>query len=74
MTRRTSLPSKALEKQLEADGLLILQFQVAEKLGMTIAELRERMTPIELMGWQAFFNLRSRYEREAQEKARRQRR
>jgi hypothetical protein len=72
--RLTRATSKALEKQLESDGYLVLQFMVAEKLGMTVAELRERMTPAELAGWNAFFNLRNRHEREAAEKARSRRR
>jgi hypothetical protein len=47
---------------------------VAEKLGLTVAELRERMTPGELAGWAAFYEMRARHEKEAMEKARSRRR
>lgn len=41
---------------------------VAEKLGLTVAELRDRMTPVELLGWQAFFSVRPKLEEEARQK------
>jgi hypothetical protein len=47
---------------------------VAEKLGMTVAELRERMSPVELAGWAAFYELRAKHEKEAMEKAKGRRR
>lgn len=47
---------------------------VAEKLSLTVAELRERMTPMELAGWAAFLELRNKREQEAMEKARQNRR
>jgi hypothetical protein len=52
---------------------LTLQFVVAEKLGYTLAELQERMTPEELMGWGAFLDYKNDREREAMEKSRRRR-
>jgi hypothetical protein len=42
---------------------------VAEKLGYTLSELLERMTPEELLLWAAFYELRN----EAAEKAKQRR-
>ena len=47
---------------------------VAEKLGMTLSELGERMTPEELWLWSVFYELRTQEEKAAQEKAMRRRR
>jgi len=47
---------------------------VCEKLGYTLSELRERMTMEELILWSTFYELRNDEEREAMEKAKRQRR
>lgn len=44
---------------------------VAEKLGYTLQELRERMTLEELYLWQAFYQLRADEEKAAQDKANR---
>ena len=47
---------------------------VAEKLGKTLTELRERMTPEELWLWVAFIGLRSDEEKKAMDKAKKGRR
>ena len=46
---------------------------VAEKLGMTLSELGERMTYEELMLWSVFYDLRQEEEQAAIEKAKRRR-
>ena len=45
---------------------------VAEKLGYTLQELRQRMTLEELYLWQAFYQLRADEEKAAMDKANRQ--
>ena len=47
---------------------------MAEKLGMTLTDLRCRMSMEELLLWVAFYDLRNDYEREATQKANKQRR
>lgn len=47
---------------------------VAEKLGYTLTELQEKMTPEELYLWSMFYELRSEEERKTMEKAKRGRR
>jgi hypothetical protein len=51
----------------------MLQLVIAEKLGKTLSELRERMTPHEMLLWHVFYSERADQEREAMEKARRRR-
>ena len=46
---------------------------VAEKLGMTLSELGERMTEEELVLWSAFYQFRNEEEKAAIDKARRRR-
>jgi len=46
---------------------------VAEKLGMTLVELRERMTPEELWLWSTFYQLRRQEEQASIDKAKRRR-
>lgn len=68
--RRSSAPiSKALKADLKKDGYLLSELMVAEKLGYTLFELRERMTPEELEIWMVFYHLRNDEEKAAQEKA-----
>ena len=43
---------------------------VAEKLGMTLAELRERMTAAELALWAAFYELQADQQQEMMNKHR----
>lgn len=66
MSRR---PSKA---QIDKDPQLYLQFFIAETLGMTLAELRQRMSTEELYAWSAYLNLKSEREEKAYERARRE--
>ncbi len=63
------MPQKA---QLKEDNFTYLQFFIAEKLGYTFKEIRERMSVQELYGWNAYFELKSEREEEAYEKAKRQ--
>tara|TARA_Y100000401_G_scaffold91385_1_gene77137 strand:+ start:417 stop:587 length:171 start_codon:yes stop_codon:yes gene_type:complete len=49
-----------------------LQFFIAEKLGYTFKELRERISVEELYGWNAYFTIKGEREEEAMEKAKRQ--
>ena len=52
----------------------MLQFFVAKELGLTLSELRTRMTDTEVLGWNAFFNIQTDEERKAMEKAKKGRR
>ena len=72
--RRGRPRPKIIAKQLERDGGLILQLVVAEKLGYTLLELQERITPEELWIWSAFFELRHQKEQAALNSAKRGRR
>jgi len=49
-----------------------LQFFIAEKLGYTHREVREKMSVQELYAWNAYFEIKSEREEEAYEKAKRQ--
>jgi hypothetical protein len=49
----------------------MLQFIVAEKLGMCVSELQERMTFEELIGWSCYLEIKYDQEKAAMEKARR---
>lgn len=51
----------------------MLQFYVAKELGMTLQEIRTRMTDTEILGWNAYFNIQADEERKAYEKAKRSR-
>ncbi len=51
----------------------MFQFTVAEKLGMTLAQLRQNMTTEELLGWSAYFSIRADEEQKAYEAAKRRR-
>lgn len=73
MIRRNSTP-KALEDQLRKDTYMMLQFFVAKELGLTLNELRSRMTDTEILGWNAYFNIQADEERKAYEKAKKSRR
>ena len=52
----------------------MLQLVVAEKLGLTLAELAERMTVEELQLWALFYEIRHEDEQKSMEEARRRRR
>ena len=46
---------------------------MAEKLGMTIGQLREAMTTEELLAWSAYFSIRADEEKKALDAAKRRR-
>ena len=48
----------------------MLQLVIAEKLGKTLGELREAMTPQELLLWHVFYAERADREREAMNRRR----
>ena len=52
----------------------MLEFIVAEKLGYTLSELRERMSLEELYLWSVFYEIRADEEKAARNKAQRGRR
>lgn len=43
-------------RQLKSDGQLLTELYLADKLGKTLSELQEVMTPEELMLWVAYYN------------------
>jgi hypothetical protein len=49
-----------------------LQFLIAEKLGMTLGQLRSTMSVKELYGWSAYLTLKAEREEKEMEKARQQ--
>ncbi len=72
MIRRRPTPT-AFEAALKKDTYLQTQFYVAEKLGLTLAELRSRMTEDELLGWSLYYKIRHDAEQAAIDKAKRRR-
>jgi|TARA_B100000282_G_scaffold235428_1_gene177896 hypothetical protein len=58
--------------KLNKDNFVYLQFFIAEKLGYTHREIREKMSTQELYAWNAYFQIKSEREEEAYEKAKRQ--
>ena len=57
---------------LERDNYLFLQFFIAEKLGMTLGQLRSTMSAEELFGWSAYCTLKSEREEKEMERSRQQ--
>ena len=51
----------------------MLQFGVAKELGMTLGEVRTKMTPEELMGWSAYFQVLNEDQQKEIDKAKRRR-
>lgn len=51
----------------------MLQFGVAKELGMSLSQVRSSMTPEELLGWSAYFNILNEDQEKAMDKARRRR-
>ena len=51
---------------------MFLQFFIAEKLGYTHKELRQKISTQELFAWNAYFRIQAEREEEAYEKAKRQ--
>ena len=69
---KTSI-SKALEKEIEADNMLMLSFGVAKELGMTVQQLHNNVTQEELLGWSCYFSITNRRQEQAMKKAQRRR-
>ena len=61
-----------LKATIEQDNSLFLQFFIAEKLGMTLTDLRSKMSFKELLAWSAYLSIKSDREEKEMEKARRQ--
>ena len=57
---------------MKEDNFVYLQFFIAEQLGYTHKEIREKMSVQELYAWNAYFEIKSEREEEAYEKAKRQ--
>lgn len=51
----------------------MLQFGVAKELGMSLSEIRTKMTTEELIGWSAYFQILNEDREKEMEKARRKR-
>ena len=51
----------------------MLQFGIAKELGMSLSEVRATMTPEELLGWSAYFNVINEEQQKEMDKARRRR-
>ena len=51
----------------------MLHFGVAKELGMSLSELRATMTPGEILGWSAYFQILNEDQEEQMRKARRRR-
>jgi hypothetical protein len=51
----------------------MLQFGVAKELGMSLTEVRATMTPEELIGWSAYFQVLNEDQQKEMDKARRRR-
>jgi hypothetical protein len=51
----------------------MFQFTMAEKLGMTLYQLRSSMTTDELLAWSAYYSIRAAEEKAAYESAKRRR-
>jgi hypothetical protein len=51
----------------------MLQFGVAKELGMSLADVRTRMTEEELLGWSAYFQVLNEDQEKELEKAKRRR-
>jgi len=51
----------------------MLQFGVAKELGISLSEVRAKMTAEELIGWSAYFQILNEDQEKAMEKAKRRR-
>jgi len=65
---------KAARSELAKDNNLLAELVVAEKLGYTLNELREKMCADELSLWMMFYDLRQEQELKQLEEAKRKRR
>ena len=61
-----------LKAKLEKDNYLFLQFFIAEKLGMTLAQLRASMSLEELQAWSVYCSVKSEREEKEMERSRQQ--
>ena len=68
---RSPSSPKALKQELKADNWMMLCFGVARELGMTVQQLRNNITPEELIGWSCYFEILNEQQEEAMRKARR---
>ena len=63
-----------IKSQLKRDGQLLTELHVAKELGMTLGDLRDRMTYEELWLWSAYFGLINDHQEEQSKKIRNRRR
>ena len=63
-----------LKAQLKKENQLLAELHVAKELGMTLGDLRDRMTYEELWLWITYFGLMNDQQDEAMKKAQRRRR
>lgn len=63
---------KRSKVRLKNDNYLLLQFFIAEKLGMTLAQLRSSMSTEELYAWSAYCEVKAEQEEKAMERSRRE--
>ena len=61
-----------LKARIDKDPYLFLQFFIAEKLGMTLAQLRASMSMEELLAWSAYCSVKSDREQKEIERSRQQ--
>jgi hypothetical protein len=61
-----------LKAQIDKDHYLFLQFFIAEKLGMTLGQLRASMSMEELIAWSAYCSVKSDREQKEIERSRQQ--
>ena len=74
MRREKKTIPKVTTAELAKDNQLLAELVVAEKLGYTLNELRERIVPEELQLWLLFYELRADEEKKQLEQAKRRRR
>jgi hypothetical protein len=65
------VPPKALWLRMETDPAFNLEYVLAEKIGCTVRELRQRMPMEEFVGWGVFLGRRAQARELAQLRARR---
>ena len=63
-----------IKSQLKKETSLLAELHVAKELGMTLGDLRDKMTYEELWLWVAYFGLMSDEQQDAIKKANRRRR
>lgn len=63
-----------IKSQLKQDGQLLTELHVAKELGLTLGELRDKMTYEELWLWSAYFGLINDLHEEQTKKIRNRRR